>query len=89
MMKVNAVIVSAGKGHRFMDGKKKQFLSLAGKPILAHTLDRFENCPLIDSILLVVGQEDMDYCLKEIVEKISDTGRFPRSFPGGNTARTR
>ncbi len=68
-MKTNAVIVSAGKGVRFMEGKKKQFLSLAGKTILAHTLDPFEKCPMIRSIHLVVGYEDMDYCLKEIVEK--------------------
>jgi hypothetical protein len=26
------------------------------------TLDQFETCPLIGSILLVVGQEDMDFC---------------------------
>jgi len=67
-MKADAVIVSAGKGHRFMKGKKKQFHFLEGKPILAHTLDKFETCPLIRSILLVVGQEDMDYCLKEVIE---------------------
>lgn len=68
-MKADAVIVSAGKGLRFMEGKKKQFHFLEGRPIVAHTLDKFETCPLIRSILLVVGQEDMDYCLKEIVEK--------------------
>jgi len=67
-MKADAVIVSAGKGHRFMEGRKKQFFSLGGKPVLAHTIDQFEICSLIRQILLVVGQEDLDYCLKEIVE---------------------
>ena len=67
-MKSAAVIVSAGKGHRFPGEKKKQFLLIAGKPILCHTLEKFETCPLINSIQLVVGQEDMDYTLKEIVE---------------------
>jgi 2-C-methyl-D-erythritol 4-phosphate cytidylyltransferase len=67
-MKADAVIVSAGKGLRFMEGKKKQFHFLGGKPILAHTLDKFETSSLIRSIRLVVGQEDMDYCLKEIIE---------------------
>ena len=76
-MKADAVIVSAGKGHRFMEGKKKQFYSLGGKPILAHTLDKFETCPLIRSILLVVGQEDMDYCLKEIIEKYEYSKNLP------------
>jgi 2-C-methyl-D-erythritol 4-phosphate cytidylyltransferase len=81
-MKADAVIVSAGKGLRFMEGKKKQFHSLGGKPILAHTLDKFETCPLIRSILLVVGQEDMDYCLKEIIEHYKFQ-KVSQIVPGG------
>ncbi len=96
-MKADVVIVSAGKGHRFMEGKstrvgtavvptpdrgKKQFHFLEGKPILAHTLDKFETCPLIRSILLVVGQEDMDYCLKEVVEKF-EFKKVSQIVPGG------
>jgi 2-C-methyl-D-erythritol 4-phosphate cytidylyltransferase len=65
-----------------MEGKKKQFHSLGGKPILAHTLDKFETCPLIRSILLVVGQEDMDYCLKEIIEKYKFQ-KVSQIVPGG------
>ena len=53
-MKADAVIVSAGKGLRFMEGKKKQFYFLGEKPILAHTLDKFETCSLIRSVRLVV-----------------------------------
>ena len=82
MMKADAVIVSAGKGLRFMEGKKKQFHFLEGRPIVAHTLDKFETCPLIRSILLVVGQEDMDYCLKEIVEKYKFQ-KVSQVVPGG------
>ena len=67
-MKTAAIIVSAGKGHRFPGEKKKQFLSLAGKPILSRTLDSFEASPLIDFIHLVVGHEDMDYAMGEIVD---------------------
>jgi len=81
-MKADAVIVSAGKGHRFMEGRKKQFHLLTGKPILAHTLDKFETCPLIHSILLVVGQEDMDYCMKEIIEKYHYR-KISQIVPGG------
>ncbi len=96
-MKADAVIVSAGKGLRFMEGKstkagttvvpspqpgKKQFHSLGGKPILVHALDRFETCPLIRSILLVVGQEDMDYCLKEIIERYRFQ-KISQIVPGG------
>lgn len=55
---------------------------MAGKPILAHTLDKFETCPLIHSILLVVGEEDMDYCMKEIVEKYHYR-KISQIVPGG------
>ena len=82
MTKADAVIVSAGKGHRFMETKKKQFHLLGEKPILAHTLEKFEACPLIHSILLVVGQEDMDYCLKEIIEKYKYQ-KISQIIPGG------
>lgn len=81
-MKADAVIVSAGKGLRFMEGKKKQFYFLGGKPILAHTLGKFETCSLIRSVRLVVGQEDLDYCLKEIVEKYRFQ-KVSKIVPGG------
>jgi len=81
-MKADAVIVSAGKGQRFTEGKKKQYYLLADKPILAHTLDKFEACPLIQSILLVVGQEDMNYCLQEIIEKYRYR-KISQIVPGG------
>ncbi len=92
-MKADAVIVSAGKGLRFMEGKpgsvgptlnhgKKQFTYLGEKPVLAHTLDRFEACALIRSVRLVVGEEDMDYCLKEIVEKYGFQ-KVSQIVPGG------
>jgi 2-C-methyl-D-erythritol 4-phosphate cytidylyltransferase len=88
-MKTDAVIVSAGKGHRFIEGKsirpdhgKKQFHLLEGKPILAHTLEKFEACPLIRSIFLVVGQEDMDYCMKEVIEKY-EFQKVSQIVPGG------
>ncbi len=82
MMKADAIIVSAGRGQRFMEGRKKQFYLLADKPILAHTLEHFENCPLIRSTALVVGEEDMDYTLQEIVEKYRYR-KIAQIVPGG------
>jgi 2-C-methyl-D-erythritol 4-phosphate cytidylyltransferase len=86
-LKADAVIVSAGKGQRFIEGMrpdhgKKQFHLLAEKPILAHTLDKFETCPLIHSILLVVSEEDMNFCLKEIIEKYNFR-KISQVVPGG------
>ena len=81
---VCCIIVSAGKGHRLPGEKKKQFLSLEGKPILCHTLESFEACPSIDFIQLVVGQEDMAYTLKEIVEAYGYR-KISRIVPGGKS----
>jgi len=81
-MKTAAVIVSAGKGHRIPGEKKKQFLSLAGKPILCHALDPFETCPSIDLIHLVVGREELDYTLREIVEPYGYR-KIAQIVPGG------
>lgn len=82
MMKADAVIVAAGKGHRFIEGRKKQYFSLGGKPVLAHTLHPFNACSLVRRILVVVGQEDLDYCLKEIVEKYG-YNKVLKIVPGG------
>lgn len=55
-MKVGVVIVGGGKGTRFNNTQPKQFCLIAGKPILNWTLSRFEICPLVDYIILVVPE---------------------------------
>lgn len=57
-----AVIVAAGKGKRMGAGMSKQYLPLAGKPILVHTLEAFERLEQVSEIALVVGEADADYC---------------------------
>ncbi|MGA1978077.1 MAG: 2-C-methyl-D-erythritol 4-phosphate cytidylyltransferase [Bacteroidales bacterium] len=41
-MKLYAVIVAGGSGKRMGSGIPKQYLELAGKPVLMHTLERFK-----------------------------------------------
>lgn len=50
-----AIIVAAGNGQRFSAHTSKQFVEILGKPLIIHTLDRFESCPAIDSIILVLS----------------------------------
>lgn len=69
MSKVCAIIVAAGKGSRMGTNIKKQFLNLKGKPILYYTLMAFENCNLVDNIVLVTAEKEIDYCKTEIIEK--------------------
>lgn len=53
-----AIIVAAGSGKRFGGDTPKQFLELAGKPVVFHTLQRFEDCAAIDEIVLVLPQSE-------------------------------
>lgn len=52
-----AIIVAAGSGTRFGSDKSKIFTPLAGRPLIVHTLEQFENCPIIDGIVLVLSAE--------------------------------
>ena len=64
---VSAVIVAAGKGIRMNDAVRKQYLPLAGRPLLVHSLTLFEDCNLINKIILVVPEDDFDYCRNNIL----------------------
>jgi len=55
-----AIIVAAGSGTRFGGDLPKQFVEIAGKPILSHTLSRFEECPAIDEIILVTSKDHIN-----------------------------
>src|SRR6185312_1126988 len=65
-----AVIVAAGKGTRMGPNVDKTFLEIAGKPVLAHTWQRFANAKCIDEIILVV-RDGMQSAFQEIAEKFS------------------
>ncbi len=67
---VSAIIVAAGKGVRMNDTVRKQYLDLAGRPILAYSLMAFDACDKIESIFLVIPEEDLDYCQKNILSLI-------------------
>lgn len=49
-----AIIVAAGEGKRFGGDIPKQFLEIAGKPLIIHTIQQFESCPHINEIILVL-----------------------------------
>lgn len=66
-MKVAAILVAAGSGVRMGSAVKKQYLPLNGKPVLAHTLEVFEQCRAIDEILVAVPPGEEDFFVKEIV----------------------
>ena len=55
---VSAVIVSAGSSSR-MGGINKQFLNICGIPVIAHSIKAFQDCNLIDEIVIVTREYDI------------------------------
>jgi 2-C-methyl-D-erythritol 4-phosphate cytidylyltransferase len=65
--KVHAIIVAAGKGNRMSGSVRKQYIALDGIPILEHTLNIFDSCAKVNQIIVVVPDEDLDFCRKKIL----------------------
>ncbi len=65
-MDIHVVIPAAGSGKRF--GGKKQFLSLWGKPVLLHSLERFEASPLVKGIVVATSEDEIGF-VEECVRK--------------------
>lgn len=68
-MKISVIIAAAGKGKRMGKGYNKQYILLGDKPIVAHTIEVFENMDLIDEIILVVGKGETGSAEKDIIYK--------------------
>jgi len=49
-----AIIAAAGAGTRMASDRPKQFLLLAGTPVIIHTLKVFEQCESINEVILVL-----------------------------------
>ncbi|MCI8858136.1 MAG: 2-C-methyl-D-erythritol 4-phosphate cytidylyltransferase [Lachnospiraceae bacterium] len=79
--KFAVIVLSAGRGTRMQANVPKQYLSLAGKPVLYYALDAFEKSKA-EEIILVSGKEEVDYCQNEIVNKYGFT-KVRAVVPGG------
>ncbi|TJY38892.1 2-C-methyl-D-erythritol 4-phosphate cytidylyltransferase [Cohnella pontilimi] len=54
-MNWGAVIVAAGRGKRMAASDNKPYLTIAGRPVLAYTLEAFERCPEVEAIVIVAA----------------------------------
>ncbi len=63
-----AIVLSAGKGTRMKSSVAKQYMELAGKPVLYYALKAFEDS-IVDEIVLVTGESDIEYVKNDIVDK--------------------
>jgi 2-C-methyl-D-erythritol 4-phosphate cytidylyltransferase/2-C-methyl-D-erythritol 2,4-cyclodiphosphate synthase len=53
-----ALVVASGRGERFGGDRPKQYLPLAGKPLLRHALERLCRHPNIDGVRAVIHPDD-------------------------------
>jgi 2-C-methyl-D-erythritol 4-phosphate cytidylyltransferase len=65
---ITAIILAGGVGSRVGADRPKQFVEVLDKPVLAYTIEIFENHPGVDAIEVVCHKSWKDY-LEEIIEK--------------------
>lgn len=68
-MKTVAILPAAGRGKRMNSPLEKQFYKIEGKPVLCHTLDRFEVNEFVNEVYLVLPEDKMDFCKNVILGK--------------------
>ena len=78
-----AIIAAAGAGTRMASDRPKQFLLLAGRPLIFHTLQPFEECDSIDEVIVVLPAEESAGFLS-LVGKYG-LRKVARVVPGGAT----
>jgi 2-C-methyl-D-erythritol 4-phosphate cytidylyltransferase len=78
MKSVGVVIVAGGSGKRMQSELPKQFLSLHGKPILQHTIDRFLSWKSDLEVVLVLPKDQHEYW-----KTIGDSNQYYTIVEGG------
>lgn len=78
-----AIIAAAGQGSRMGGRRAKQYLELAGTPIIIHTLLAFEACEAIQEIILVLPEADVsDF---SVLAQSYKCAKLRAVVPGGAT----
>jgi 2-C-methyl-D-erythritol 4-phosphate cytidylyltransferase len=65
---VVVIVPAGGRGDRMGGDVPKQYLPLAGKPVLWHTLAAFEASDWVDRLVLVLRPDDMEHCRRHVLE---------------------
>ena len=79
MTRIAQIIVAAGKGARLGSTTPKQYLKLAGKPLIAHTISAMKSCNRIDETIVVVDKDD------KFILEIVNSYKNMRIVTGGKT----
>lgn len=80
-MKTTGIILAGGSGRRMGTDVKKQYILLKDKPVLYYSLKAFSDS-FIDEIIIVAGEEDIEYVKSKIVAKYGFT-KVTKVISGG------
>lgn len=67
-LRTSAVVLAAGSGKRMNAGMKKQYMGIAGKPVLYYSLKAFEDS-FVDEVILVVSQDETEQVRESYVNR--------------------
>ncbi|WP_350343786.1 2-C-methyl-D-erythritol 4-phosphate cytidylyltransferase [Proteinivorax tanatarense] len=84
MGNVIALIAAAGSGSRMKINTKKQYLNLAGQPMLARTVLLFQKNKNIDKIYVLCPLADMKFC-QQVIKNHCGQFKIAGIIPGGDT----
>lgn len=68
-----AVILAGGSGSRMKSSVPKQYMPVAGKPLIWYALNAVQNSGIIDDCILVTGADDINNVRENIVKKYGFT----------------
>jgi len=71
-------------GKRMNAKISKPFIPIYGKPIIAYTLEKFEQCKFIEGVYLIVNQRERDLYKKNVISKYNFS-KVKRLIDGGRT----
>jgi len=81
VMRWGAVIVAAGRGSRMNAGENKVFLPLAGRPMLAWTLEAFERCAVVETVVIAAAENEIGKA--EALVRAHGFAKVRKVVPGG------
>lgn len=70
------VIPAAGSGTRMGSTVPKQFLHLAGKPLLVHSVNTFTQCDFVSQVVVVASEDWRASAAKLLAELIPDSSKI-------------
>lgn len=66
-VKCYVILLAGGSGTRMNSGIPKQFMEVAGKPLIRYSLDTIEKSADVECCILVTAQKDFEYMQRKIL----------------------